>query len=333
MASFLLRRLVGFAATLAGASVVVFVVLEVLPGDPARVLLGVDAEPAAVAALRAELGLDRPAAERYVRWAAGVLRGDLGTSWTYRIPARDLIVPRLAVTLPLAGISMLLSVTAALALGLFAAQHHRRLGDTGVMAFAQLGIAVPNAWLGLLLILAFSVGLGWLPSGGFPGWRAGGIGPALLALALPAVALATTHAAMLARIVRAAVLEVSRDDFVRTARAKGLSRRGALARHVLRNSLVPVVEAVVRSLRREPAASRVRLASDDRGNDQHGEERQTGSFDHRSHREHDGARPQDPGSPRHAVRRDAARAAALDHPRSGGQSRGPSRGRIQDRAD
>ena len=241
MASFLLRRLVGFAATLAGASVVVFVVLEVLPGDPARVLLGVDAEPAAVAALRAELGLDRPAAERYVRWAAGVLRGDLGTSWTYRIPARDLIVPRLAVTLPLAGLSMLLSVTAALALGLFAAQYHRRLGDTGVMAFGQLGIAVPNAWLGLLLILAFSVGLGWLPSGGFPGWRAGGIGPALLALALPAVALATTHAAMLARIVRAAVLEVSRDDYVRTARAKGLSRRGALARHVLRNALVPVV--------------------------------------------------------------------------------------------
>ena len=240
MAWFFLRRLVGFAATLAGASLLVFVVLEVLPGDPARVLLGVDAEPEAVEALRAELGLDRPATVRYGAWVAGLVRGDLGTSWTYRVPVRDLVLPRLAVTLPLAAIAMLLSMALAFPLGLLAARYHRRIGDVGVMVVGQLGIAVPNFWLGLLLILVFSVSLGWLPSGGFPGWGAG-LGAGLKALLLPAVALATVQAAVLARIVRAAVLEVSRDDFVRTARAKGLTRRSVLVGHVLRNALVPVM--------------------------------------------------------------------------------------------
>ena len=238
MTAFLLRRLAGFAATLAAASLVVFLVLEVLPGDPARAILGPDAEASAVTALRAELGLDRPAPARYAEWVGGLLTGDLGTSWTYRVPVADLVVPRLAVTVPLAVLAMALSIAVAFPLGVFAAQSHGRPGDWGVMLFGQAGIAVPNFWLGLLLILLFAVTLGWLPSGGFPGWRAGP-GPAFGALLLPAVALATVQAAILARIVRAAVLEVSRDDYVRTARAKGLSRGRALVGHVLRNALVP----------------------------------------------------------------------------------------------
>ncbi|MDA1131738.1 MAG: ABC transporter permease [Proteobacteria bacterium] len=238
MTGFLLRRLVGLAGTLAAASLVVFVVLEILPGDPARAILGVDAEAAAVLALRSELGLDSPAPVRYVRWVGGMLRGDFGTSWTYRIPVVDLVLPRLAVTVPLAVIAMLLSVTVAIPLGLVAARHHGHGGDLGVMAFSQAGIAMPNFWLGLLLILLFAVSLGWFPSGGFPGWR-DGVGAALWALVLPAISLATVQAAILARIVRAAVLEVSRDDFVRTARAKGLSRRRTLLHHVLRNAMLP----------------------------------------------------------------------------------------------
>ena len=238
MTNFLLRRLAGLAATLVAASLVVFVVLEILPGDPARSILGVDAEAEAVAALRTELGLDRPAPVRYASWVAGLARGDFGTSWTYRVPVADLVVPRLAVTIPLAVFAMLLSIAVAMPLGLYAARNHRRAGDIGVMIFGQAGLAVPNFWLGLLLILLFAVTLGWLPAGGFPGWR-GGLGPALAALILPALALATVQAAILARIVRAAVLEVSRDDFVRTARAKGLSRGRALVAHVLRNALVP----------------------------------------------------------------------------------------------
>jgi peptide/nickel transport system permease protein len=240
MTAFLLRRLAGFAATLAAASLVVFLVLEVLPGDPALAILGPDAEASAVTALRTQLGLDRPAPMRYAEWVGGLLTGDLGTSWTYRVPVADLLAPRLAVTVPLAVLAMVISIAVAFPLGVFAARHHGRLGDWGAMLFSQMGIAVPSFWLGLLLILLFAVTLGWLPAGGFPneGWRAG-LGPAFGALLLPAVALATVQAAILARIVRAAVLEVSRDDYVRTARAKGLSRGRTLVGHVLRNALVP----------------------------------------------------------------------------------------------
>ena len=239
MITFIFRRLVGVVLTLLMASMVVFFVLEVLPGDPARAILGVEAEAEAVAALRSDLGLDRPAFVRYLGWVSGLVRGDFGTSWTYRVPVSDLIMPRLAVTIPLAVFSMLLSVAVAFPLGMFAALRHRRAGDVGVMIFGQLGLAVPNFWLGLLLIMLFAVTLGWLPAGGFPGWG-GGFGAALASLLLPALSLAAVQSAILARIVRAAVLEISGGDFVRTARAKGLSRQHALVTHVLRNAMLPV---------------------------------------------------------------------------------------------
>jgi peptide/nickel transport system permease protein len=240
MMVFLLKRFAGFLVTVLAATLVVFVVLEVLPGDPARVMLGVEAQPESVKALRAELGLDRPAAARYLAWIGGFARGDLGLSYTYRVPVAELVSERLAVTLPLALISTCLSGLLALGLGVYAAAHRDRPGDVGVMAVTQLGIAVPNFWFAILLILFFAIYLGWLPSGGFPGWSAG-LGPAVKSLVLPALSLAVVQAAVLARITRSAVLEILGEDFVRTARAKGNSRRRTLWRHVLRNALIPVV--------------------------------------------------------------------------------------------
>ena len=240
MIHFGLRRLAALLATLIAASVVIFFVLEVLPGDPALVMLGTEAQPDTLAALRHQLGIDRPLVERYLSWVGGIALGDLGMSLTYRVPVGGLLAERFAVTGPLALYAIVLSSAIAIPLGVFAAARHRRLGDAGIMAFAQLGLAVPNFWFAMLLVLLFSISLGWLPAGGFPGWQRG-VGPALGALTLPAIALALPQAAILARIARSAVLDSLGEDYVRTARAKGLSRRGALWRHVLRNAMIPVV--------------------------------------------------------------------------------------------
>ena len=244
MRLFLLRRFITLLLTLAAASAVVFVVLDVLPGNAAQTMMGPDAAPEAVAELARQLGLDRPAWQRYADWVHGLLQGDMGESYAYASPVGELVAERLAVTVPLALLAMVLASALALLAGMFAASRHNRAGDFGTMALVQIGIALPNFWLAILLILLFAVRLQWLPAGGFPGWSAedgGGFWPALQALLLPAVALAVVQGAILARITRSAVLDVLREDFVRTARAKGLSRRGALWRHVLRNALVPVL--------------------------------------------------------------------------------------------
>jgi peptide/nickel transport system permease protein len=193
-----------------------------------------------VKALSEKLGLDRPPAERYLHWVVGMLHGDLGLSVSYDTPAAELIVERLAVTVPLAVMAMTMTTVLALALGLYAASRHNKLGDVGVMAASQVGIAVPNFWFAILLILLFAVKLQWFSAGGFPGWD-DEPWEAFKALILPAVSLAVVQAAILARITRSAVLDVLREDFVRTARAKGLSRDAVLWRHVLRNAMVPVL--------------------------------------------------------------------------------------------
>ena len=165
-------------------------------------------------------------------------------SISYDTPTGELIAERLRVTLPLAAMSMALTVAVALVLGVYAASRHNRLGDVSVMAASQLGIAIPSFWFAILLILLFAVKLQWVSAGGFPGWSeddGGGLWEGLKALLLPAVALAVVQASVLARWTRSAVLEVMREDFVRTARAKGLSRRQALWRHVLRNAMIPVL--------------------------------------------------------------------------------------------
>jgi len=244
MGLFLLKRLFTLIATLIGASVVVFLVLEILPGNAAQMLMGPDAAPEAVAALATQLGLDQPALQRYGQWVGGLVVGDLGTSYVYGSPVRDLVLERLALTVPLAVMAMLLTTVLAITAGVYAAARHNRWGDVGMMGLAQIGIAIPNFWFAILLILLFSVKLQWFSAGGFPGWTedaGGGPLPALQALLLPAIALAVVQAAILARITRSAVLDVLREDFVRTARAKGLSQRAALWGHVLRNAMIPVV--------------------------------------------------------------------------------------------
>ncbi len=244
MLLFTLKRLATLVLTLAAASVVVFAVLELLPGNAAEIILGDSATPESLAALEARMGLDRPPLQRYLEWTGGLLRGNTASSLSYDVPTAELLAERLQVTLPLAALAMLLTVTLALSLGVYAASRHRRAGDVGVMALSQLGIAIPNFWFAILLILLFSVHLQWFSAGGFPGWRedeGGGLGPGLQALLLPALALAVVQAAILARVTRSAVLDVMREDFVRTARAKGLSRRQALLRHVLRNAMIPVL--------------------------------------------------------------------------------------------
>ncbi|HEY0522311.1 MAG TPA: ABC transporter permease [Stellaceae bacterium] len=233
-------RVVSLAATLLAASLAIFLIMEVLPGDPASVMLGTSAREDTLAALRQKLGLDRPAPERYLDWVGGALTGDLGTSTTYGVPVGGLVADRLAITVPLAVLAIMISTAVALPLGIAAAANRDRFVDRAVMVFAQLGVAVPNFWLGLLLILLFSTSLRWFAAGGFPGWSAG-VGPALKALLLPAFALGVPQSAVMARVARAAVLDVLGEDFVRTARAKGLTRGAALRRHVVPNALIPIV--------------------------------------------------------------------------------------------
>jgi len=244
MIGFLFQRVASFVATLVVASLIVFAVLELLPGRPAELMLGETATPQALAALEARLGLDRPAATRYLDWVGGLLQGRSAPSYAYDTPTFELIAERLQVSMPLALLAMALTAAIAIAAGVYAASHHRRAGDTGVMLLSQLGLAVPSFWLAILLILLFAVQLHWVGAGGFPGWRAedgGGLWAGLGALVLPALALAAVQAAILARVTRSSVLEALREDYVRTARAKGLSRRQVLWRHVLRNAMIPVL--------------------------------------------------------------------------------------------
>ncbi len=239
MLRLILTRLASLALTLLAVSAAIFLVLEVLPGDPAAIMLGTAAREDTLAALRQELGLDRPALARYLAWIGGVLTGDLGTSLTYRMPVADLVAERLWITIPLSLLAILISTGIALPLGVLAAANRDRAADRAVLVFSQLGVAVPNFWLGILFILLFSTLLGWFPAGGFPGWDKG-VGPAFQALLLPAVALALPQAAVLTRVTRSATLEVIGADFVRTARAKGVDRAGTLRRHVVPNALIPV---------------------------------------------------------------------------------------------
>ncbi|UQR66345.1 ABC transporter permease [Bradyrhizobium sp. C-145] len=240
MSVFVLRRLLTLLATLVGASLIIFLVLDALPGNAAQMLMGADASPDAVRALTVKLGLDQPLAVRYLQWIKGLLVGDLGNSYVYDTPVASLITERLALTIPLAIMAMTVTVTLALSAGIYTAANHNTLGDVGVMSLTQVGIALPNFWFAILLVLLFSVRLQWLSAGGFAGWD-DGVWPGIKSLLLPAISLAVVQAAILARVTRSAVLEVLREDFVRTARAKGLGKREVLWRHVLRNAMIPVM--------------------------------------------------------------------------------------------
>ncbi|MDT1060416.1 ABC transporter permease [Paracoccus sp. CPCC 101403] len=239
MHRFVLRRMIVLCLSLAVASAAIFGVVELVPGDPASFMLGTGAQPETVAALRDQLGLDLPWALRYAHWLGGVLTGDLGHSFTYKTPVAGMILDRLQVSLPLALIALALSVVIALPVGLFAASRQGRAGDGVTMGITQIGISLPNFWFAMLLVLLFAVRLRLLPAGGFPGW--GHPVAALKALILPSIALALPQAAILARVLRSALVETMGQDYIRTARAKGLSRGQALRRHALRNALIPVL--------------------------------------------------------------------------------------------
>lgn len=240
MLRYALSRLVSLVLSLAVASLVIFAVIEVIPGDPASYMLGMNAAEDTVAALREQLGLNKPLAERYLSWVGGMLRGDLGMSYTYRVPVAELVAARMEVSVPLTLYALILSTTIAIPVGLIAAARQGKPADLVVMGTTQLGIAVPNFWFAMILVLIFAVSLRWFPSGGFPGWDKG-IWPNLKALTLPAIALALPQASILARVMRSSVLETLNQDYIRTARAKGLSRTQAVLRHAFRNALIPVL--------------------------------------------------------------------------------------------
>lgn len=243
MLSFVLKRLLTLLITLAVVSALIFFIMGLLPGDPAAIMLGTSASPETLAALQKQLGLDQPLPLRYLHWLAGVLRGDLGQSITYGVPVTGLIIERLKVTVPLALMAIFLSILIALPLGVTAARNRNKAFDVLAGMFSYAGIAVPGFWVGLLLIMLFSTVLGWMPAGGFPGWRIS-IVASLQALVMPAVALSLSQAGVLTRVSRSAVLEVLNEDYVRTARSKGLSEAATIWRHAVPNALVPVVTMI-----------------------------------------------------------------------------------------
>jgi len=242
MIRYALGRLTSLFISLIVASIVIFAVIEVIPGDPAAFMLGVNARPDTIAALRAEMGLDQPLVTRYLDWVTGLLRGDFGQSWTYKTPVSDLINDRVWVSLPLAIYALTLSTIIAFPAGIYAASRRGSVGDVTIMGATQLGVAIPNFWFAMILVLIFAINLRWFSAGGFPGWD----DPlqAIKALTLPAIALALPQAAILARVMRSSLLDMLGEDFIRTARAKGLSRRQALWRHAVRNALIPVLTII-----------------------------------------------------------------------------------------
>ena len=240
MRRYILRRVAALLAALFFVSVLVFVVVRVLPGDPALIIMGTEGSPEAAARLREAMGLNRPLPVQYADWVGHAARGDLGRSIQYDVPVTSLILSRLQVTLPLTLLAGGFMVVAAIPLGVFAATRHRRFADYVTMILSQLGVAIPGFWAGLLLILLFSVRLGWVRAGGFDGWGPG-VWPAVKSLLLPAVALGFFQFAVLARTTRSAVLEVLREEYVRTARAKGVGEGKVLFRHTLGNAMIPIV--------------------------------------------------------------------------------------------
>lgn len=238
MLSHLLQRAGASALTLLLVALLVFLAIHLVPGDPARVIVGLEAGPAEYQAARERLGLDLPWPVRFVRWVGGLLRGDWGESLRYSRPARELVVRGLSITVPLAALALLVSLAVALPLGMVAAGRLGGWTDLATVGVAQLGTALPEFWLGILLVGLFAERLGWLPAGGFPGWESP---RAAVHLLLPAAALAFPRAAYLARMVRASLADVLREDYVRTARAKGMAGWRVLGVHALRNALIPVV--------------------------------------------------------------------------------------------
>ncbi|WP_259062848.1 ABC transporter permease [Microbacterium sp. AK031] len=241
MLPYLLRRFAFLVVSLVVAMIVIFVLLRLLPGDPANALLSVDATPEQIAAARAQVGSDQPLAQQFFIWAGQMLRFDLGDSYISTLPVAPEIASRLLITLPLTLLAFALALVISVVVGITAAVKSDRWYGSVLSGFSQLGIAVPVFWVGIILVWIFALGLGILPSGGFPREDWEDPGEALRALALPVITIALVMSASLARYVRAATLDVLGSDYLRTARASGSGLGEALLRHGLRNGAVPVV--------------------------------------------------------------------------------------------
>ncbi len=248
MSRYVLSRTAAMGATLLSVALLVFILLSVVPGDPARLAAGPEASPETYRLIRDKLDLDHPWPVRFVRWLGGLMRGDAGESLNYRRPVVELLWTGLSVTLPLAMLSLFMALLLAVPLGILAASRAGGPLDLATVGAAQLGMALPEFWLGILLAGLFAVRWTVLPVGGFPGWDQPG--DALLHLLLPATALALPRAAYLARMVRGAVADVLAEDYMRTAHAKGMPGTRVLLLHALRNALVPVITSAGLTLAR-----------------------------------------------------------------------------------
>jgi peptide/nickel transport system permease protein len=243
MLPYLIRRFASALVSVFLAALLVFMALLAVPGDPAEIILGLNASPRALAALREQLGLNVPPVPRFLAWLAGAIRGDFGDSLNYRRPVAELLAGRLEVSIPLAVGAMAVACLIAIPLGTLAALRQGTWLDPVIVSLAQLGAAVPSFWLGLMFILLFSVELGWLPAGGYTPWERSPWG-SVRSLALPALALGLGQAAVITRMTRASMLDVLRQDYVRTASAKGLPQRRVVLVHTLRNALVTIVTII-----------------------------------------------------------------------------------------
>jgi peptide/nickel transport system permease protein len=241
--AFVARRLLATIPVLGMVAVFVFLMLRLTPGDPAAVIAGDNANSEQVAAIRAKLGLDEPLVTQFVIWAGRGLQGDFGESFFFKKTVTDLIVQRIEPTLALATTTLILAVLIAVPLGVLAASRHGGWLDRGVMGFSVLGFSVPVFVVGYLLIYIFAIQLGWVPVQGYRSIT-DGFGDFIIRLILPSCTLAVIYIALIARITRASVIEVLGEDYIRTARAKGLSHRVVLMRHALRNAAVPIITVI-----------------------------------------------------------------------------------------
>lgn len=238
----LLALLGNFIATVLASTVVVFLLLRIMPGDPATVALGIEATPEQLEAWRTENGINAPILTQYFEWLGALLRGDFGVSYVSQQNISGTVMDRLQVTLILVGAAMLIALFVAIPLGTLSAMKHKNASGVLISGVSQIGVAVPSFLVGILLVALFAIKLGWFPSGG---WAAPAEGAEFLRhLVLPAVALGSVQASILTRYVRSAVMEIMREDFLRTARSKGLTDGSALLRHGLRNAGIPVLTVV-----------------------------------------------------------------------------------------
>jgi len=245
VARFLARRLLHLGPVLLGVSVIVFLVLHLAPGDPAEIMLGANANREDLERLRTQLGLDQPLHVQYVTWIGHVARGDLGRSLWMKRPVLGEVLERFKATLLLTGTALFLSTVGGIALGIASARRANSLLDRLSAVASLFGASMPTFWLGIVLMVIFSLWLGWLPASGmYAPYGGGGLRDLLAHLVLPAITLAAASITIIARLTRAAMLEMLGQDYVRTARAKGLAERPVVWRHALKNALIPIVTVV-----------------------------------------------------------------------------------------